>query len=201
MIEICRGVPGAEYYAQVLDVVAHHGWVMEHGRASGGRNLAVASTLGLSLRGHPEFLVFGCDADEAFRLLEPLAEAVESGSHFDESDDLDDLYPGALYGLLRFHDSTSHLPTVNALFRRTGTAPIPALQLLHHGRGRDEVCSSENRLDELVPAAVYAGSPRCSATAELIAGPAVQPEPVNAALPETSNSRASALPDSVEEGR
>jgi hypothetical protein len=118
----------------VLRLVGSHGWAVEHIASPDGERPAVTSTVGLCLRGHPEFVVFGCDALEGFILLEPLALAVEHGERFETCSELIDLYAGPeRFGLISYPDSTRHLATVNELFGQKGAAPISALLLFRSG--------------------------------------------------------------------
>ncbi|MEV6284640.1 hypothetical protein [Kribbella sp. NPDC051770] len=127
MTTICHRRPGADSARQVQDLIHDQGWVVEHL----DRRTPVTSTLGLCRRGHPEFVVLGCDALEGFRLLEPLALAVEDGLQFHGSTDLTRFYPGPEQIILVHLLTTApYLPTANKLFRREGTAPIPAFVLL-----------------------------------------------------------------------
>ncbi|WP_432949772.1 DUF4262 domain-containing protein [Kribbella sp. CA-253562] len=134
MSDIRREPPSAEYAVRVLRLIRSHGWVVEHVASPDGRRPAITSTVGLCLRGHPEFVVFGCDALEGFMLLEPLALAVESGERFDSCAELTDLYAGPeQFGLISYPNPRRHLATANELFRREGDAPIPALLLFRSG--------------------------------------------------------------------
>ncbi|ONI69622.1 hypothetical protein BWI15_23985 [Kribbella sp. ALI-6-A] len=134
MIDVRREPPSGEYADRVLRLIGSHGWTVEHIGSPDGRRPAITSTVGLCLRGHPEFVVFGCDVLEGFMLLEPLALAVENGKRFESCAELTDLSAGSeRFGLISYPNSTRHLPTVNELFRREGTAPIPALVLFRSG--------------------------------------------------------------------
>jgi hypothetical protein len=131
---IRREQPSKEYADSVLRLIRSHGWAVEHNASPDSGRPAITSTVGLCLRGHPEFVVFGCDALEGFTLLEPLALAVEHGERFETCAELSDLYAGPeRFGLISYPDSTRHLATVNELFGRTGAAPIPALLLFRSG--------------------------------------------------------------------
>jgi len=125
----CDGMTDDEYARQIEQNLATHGWTVQHIAADGDRNPSFAYTLGLSLRRHPELIIFGCAPYPAYRALEPLALAVLAGRRFDEGDDVSDLYAGRPQ-LLRLPDSTTHLYTANDMFRQPGDPPIPALQLL-----------------------------------------------------------------------
>ncbi|TDU86843.1 uncharacterized protein DUF4262 [Kribbella voronezhensis] len=125
----CDGMTDDQYARLVEQNINAHGWTVQHVEADGNRNPSFAYTLGLSLRGHPELITFGCHPYPAYRALEPLALAVLAGRRFDEGHDLSDLYAGRPE-LLRVPDSTTHLFLANDLFRRPGQPPIPALQLV-----------------------------------------------------------------------
>lgn len=125
----CDGMTGDEYARQVEQHLTTHGWMVNHVEDDGDRNPSFAYTLGLSLHGHPELIIFGCPPFPAYRALEPLALAVLAGRRFDEGDDVSDLYAGSPQ-LLRLPDSTTHLYVANDMFRQPGQPPIPALQLL-----------------------------------------------------------------------
>ncbi|WP_185444638.1 DUF4262 domain-containing protein [Kribbella qitaiheensis] len=120
---------GDEYDRRLGRDIMRHGWTVQHVDGDGDRNPSFAYTLGLSLHGHPEFIVFDCFPNPAYRALEPLAIAVLAGRRFDEGGDLSGLYVGRPQ-LLRLPDSTTHLLTANDMFRQPGGPPIRALQLL-----------------------------------------------------------------------
>ncbi|GAB3820400.1 DUF4262 domain-containing protein [Kribbella italica] len=130
MTEICYRRPDDAYPRQVAQLVRDQGWVVEHD-ARPEWPAPVTSTIGLCRRAHPEFMVFGCDAPTGLALLEPLALAVQDGHRLLDCDQPNRFYPGAeRIELIYFPLTTSYLPTVNQLFRRNGTAPIPAQLLL-----------------------------------------------------------------------
>jgi hypothetical protein len=132
--DIRRELPSRKYADSVLGLIGSHGWAVEHIASPDGERPTITSTAGLCLRGHPEFVVFGCDALEGFMLLEPLALAVEHGERFETCAELADLYAGPeRFGLISYPDSTRHLATVNELFGQKGGAPIPALLLFRSG--------------------------------------------------------------------
>lgn len=125
----CDGMTDEEFVRQIEQHLTTHGWMVNHVEADGERNPSFAYTLGLSLHGHPELIIFDCPPYPAYRALEPLALAVLAGRRFDEGDDVNDLYAGRPQ-LLRLPDSSTHLYVANDLFRRPGGPPIPALQLV-----------------------------------------------------------------------
>ncbi|MGC4942792.1 hypothetical protein [Kribbella sp. DT2] len=128
MTEICFRRPDEAYAPQVLQVVRRDGWTVEHDSRP---EWPVTSTIGLCLREHPEFMVFGRDASAGLALLEPLALAVQDGHRLHDCDEPNSFYPGAeRIELIYFPLTTTYLPTVNRLFRRDGAAPIPAQLLL-----------------------------------------------------------------------
>ncbi len=130
MTEICYRHTGKAYPQQVLQVVRSQGWAVEHDSRP-ERPAPVTSTIGLCLRGHPEIVVFGCDAPAGLALLGPLALAVQDGHRLHDCADPSRFYPGPeRVELIDFPLTTSCLPTVNQLFRRDGAAPIPAQLLL-----------------------------------------------------------------------
>lgn len=130
MTEICYRRPDKAYPLQVLQQVRNKGWAVEHD-ARPEWPAPVTSTVGLCLRGHPEFMVFGCDASAGLALLEPLALAIQDGHRLHDCDEPNHFYPGAeRIELIYFPLTTTYLPTVNQLFRRDGAAPIPAQLLL-----------------------------------------------------------------------
>jgi hypothetical protein len=131
----CDGMTDDEYARRIEQNIGTHGWTVQHVEADGDRNPSFAYTLGLSLRLHPEFIIFGCRPYPSYRALEPLAAAVLAGLRFDEGNDLSDLYAGRPE-LLRLPDSTTHLFMANELFRQPGQPPVPALQLLWPARLR-----------------------------------------------------------------
>jgi hypothetical protein len=131
MIDMCRALPDGENAQQVLDLIRSRGWAIEHLDQPDDRTPTLTSTVGLCLRGHPEFMVIGGDPLEGFALLEPLALAVDNGRRFFGADNLTGLYAGPeRIELINLMQSDRFLPTVNKLFRRAGTAPIPALLLI-----------------------------------------------------------------------
>jgi hypothetical protein len=127
MCDICGGITNPEYEQRLLSNIRQNGWTVQFIEGADHRNPAYAYTLGLSLRGHPEFITFNCHPGFVAREFQPLAEAVLSGQRFDEGDDLSELLQPRL---LRVPDSTTHLYTANTMFRRPEEPPIEALQLV-----------------------------------------------------------------------
>jgi hypothetical protein len=127
----CGGMPAEQYSRQLLDNIRTYGWTLQYVEGDGERNPAFGYTLGLSLRGHPEFIVFDPDPAWAYLGVKPLAWAVMAGAVFDEGDDLTAFFPPPERAeLLRFPDTSVLLYTANSMFRRPGDGPIPALQLV-----------------------------------------------------------------------
>ncbi|MEV5962394.1 DUF4262 domain-containing protein [Kribbella sp. NPDC051952] len=120
-----------QFSRQIEQNIQTYGWAMQYIEGDGVRNPAFGYSLGLSLYGHPELIVFDPDPCWAYRGLKPLAWAVMDGAVFDEGDDLSEFFPPPEPAeLLRFPDSATHLYTANQMFRRPGWPPIPALQLI-----------------------------------------------------------------------
>jgi hypothetical protein len=135
MCDRCGGVTHKGYTRQIEQNIQTYGWSMQYVEGDAGRNPAFAYTLGLSLQGHPEIIVFDSDPCWSYRGVKPLAWAVMGGASFDEGDDLSEFFlPPDAAELLRFPDSATHLYTANYMFRRPGHPPIPALQLLWPSR-------------------------------------------------------------------
>jgi hypothetical protein len=131
MCDRCGGVTHEQYSRQIEQNIQTYGWAMQYIEGDGVRNPAFGYSLGLSLYGHPEIIVFDPDPCWAYRGLKPLAWAVMDGAVFDEGDDLSEFFPPPEPAeLLRFPDSATHLYTANQMFRRPGWPPIPALQLI-----------------------------------------------------------------------
>lgn len=131
MCDRCGGVSDEQYARQIERNIQTYGWTMQYIEGDGGRNPAFGYTLGLSLYGHPEFIVFEAEPSYAYLGLKPLAWAVMEGAVFDEGDDLSGFFPPPHTAeLLRFPDSAHHLFTANAMFRQPGDPPIAALQLI-----------------------------------------------------------------------
>ena len=119
MCDVCGGITNDEYLQRLVDSIRMHAWTVQFIEGDDQRNPAFAYTLGLSLRGHPEFITFNCRPESVQGDLGPLVRAVLDGERFDEGDDLS-----------RFPDSTTHLYTANGMFRRAGDPPIQALQFV-----------------------------------------------------------------------
>lgn len=131
MCDQCGGVTDEQYSRRIVDNIRTYGWTLQYVDADGERNPAFGYTIGLTLRGHPEFIVFDPDPTWAYLGVKPLAWAVLGGAVFDEGDDLTAYFPPPERAeLLRFPDSSVHMFTANAMFRQPGDHPIPALQLI-----------------------------------------------------------------------
>jgi Domain of unknown function (DUF4262) len=131
MCDVCGGITNDEYLQRLVDNIRTYGWTLQFIEGDDQRSPAFAYTLGLSLRGHPEFITFNCRPESVQGDLEPLIQAVLEGERFDEGADLSRYYPAARKPeLLRFPDSTTHLYTANGMFRRAGDPPIEALQFV-----------------------------------------------------------------------
>ena len=137
MCDACGGMTDEQYSRRIEQNIQTYGWTMQYVDGDGVRNPAFGYTLGLSLYGHPEIIVFDGDPRWVYQGLKPLAWAVMDGSAFDEGDDLSAYFPPPERAeLLRFPDSATHLFTANSMFRQPGAGPIPALQLLWPTRTR-----------------------------------------------------------------
>jgi hypothetical protein len=131
MCDRCGGMTNEQYSRQLERNIQTYGWTMQYVEGDGRRNPAFGYSLGLSLYGHPEIIVFDPDPAWAYRGVQPLAVAVINGDVFDEGTDLAAYFPPPQSAaLLRFPDSATHLFTANQMFRQPGDAPIPALQLV-----------------------------------------------------------------------
>jgi hypothetical protein len=131
MCDRCAGVSDEQYSRQIKRNIQTYGWTVQYVEGDGRRNPGFGYTLGLSLRQHPEIIVFDADPAWVYLALKPLARAVLKGSVFDEGDDLTAFFsPLESAQLLRFPDSATHLYTANQLFREPGDEPLPALQLV-----------------------------------------------------------------------
>lgn len=131
MCDRCGGVTNEQVSRQIERNIQTYGWTMQYIEGDGGRNPAFGYSLGLSLYGHPEIIVFDPDPCWVYRGIKPLAWAVMAGAVFDEGDDLSDFFPPPDRAeLLRFPDSATHLYTANDMFREPDQPSIPALQLI-----------------------------------------------------------------------
>jgi hypothetical protein len=135
MCDICGGMTDDEYAMRIVDNIRTHGWTVQYVLGEDQRNPPFGYTLGLSLRGHPEFIIFNCPQDGTYKTLEPLAHAVLGGRRFDEGDDISDFYAGPEKAhLLRFPDSSTHLYTANRMLRQPGEPLVAALQVVWPSR-------------------------------------------------------------------
>jgi hypothetical protein len=131
MCDICGGMTDDDYAMRIAGNIQVHGWTVQYVLGEDRRNPPFGYTLGLSLRGHPEFIIFNCPQDGTYKTLEPLAQAVLGGRRFDEGDDLSEFYAGPEKAqLLRFPDSSTHLYAANSMFRQPGQPPVAALQVV-----------------------------------------------------------------------
>ena len=134
MCDVCGGITNEELQERLETNIRTYGWTAQYIVGEGTRNPPFAYTLGLSLCGHPELIMFNCWPDQVQRIFGPVARAVLDGQQFDEGADLSTLFPhypaAEIPRLLRMPDSSTHLYTANDMFRRPGDPPIPALQLL-----------------------------------------------------------------------
>jgi hypothetical protein len=135
MCDRCGGMTDDQYSQRLEQNILTYGWTVQFVEGDGVRNPAFGYTLGLSLRGHPEIIVFDPDPSWVYLGVKPLAWAVMDGAEFDEGDDLSAYFPPPDSAeLLRFPDSATHLFTANGMFRQPGQEPIPALQLIWPSR-------------------------------------------------------------------
>jgi hypothetical protein len=138
MCDVCGGITNEEYQQRLVTNIRTYGWTAQYVEGEGVRNPPFAYTLGLSLHQHPELIMFNCWPQQVQRFFGPLAQAVVDGQAFDEGSDLTDVFPfyppDEVPQLLRMPDSSTHLYTANDMFRPPGSPPIPALQLIWHGR-------------------------------------------------------------------
>ncbi|MGZ0146554.1 DUF4262 domain-containing protein [Kribbella sp. WER1] len=135
MRNCCGNMSGDDYARWVEDNIRTYGWTMTYIPGEGSRNPGFGYTVGLSQYQHPEIIVFESEPCYAYLSLKPLAWAVLEGTEFDEGDDLSAYFPPPhTAGLLRFPDSEIHLYLANAMYRRPGDPPVPALQLVWPSR-------------------------------------------------------------------
>ncbi len=135
MCDMCGGMTDEQYSRRLEQNILTYGWTVQFVEGDAVRNPAFGYTLGLSLRGHPEIIVFDPDPSWVYLGVKPLAWAVMDGAAFDEGDDLSAYFPPPESAeLLRFPDSATHLFTANDMFRQPGQEPIPALQLIWPSR-------------------------------------------------------------------
>lgn len=135
MCDRCGNVTHQSYQRQLEEAIQTYGWAMQYVDGDGGRNPAFAYSLGLTVQGHPEFIVFDPDACLSYRGIKPLAWAVLQGRVFDEGDDLTEFFPQPdVAELLHFPHSATHLLAANYLFGRPEHDPVPALQLIWPSR-------------------------------------------------------------------
>jgi hypothetical protein len=138
MCDVCGGITNEEYRERLVTSIRTYGWTAQFIEGDGDRNPAFAYTLGLSLRRHPELIMFNCRPEQVKRIFGPIAQAVLDGQRFDEGADLSECFPcypsAETPHLLRMPDSTTHLYTANDMFRRPGDPPVPALHVLWPSR-------------------------------------------------------------------
>ncbi|HZX08791.1 DUF4262 domain-containing protein [Kribbella sp.] len=135
MCDRCGDLTDEDYSRWLEENIQTYGWTMTYVPGDGGRNPAYGYTVGLSQYQHPEIITFESEPCYAFLSLKPLAWAVLEGTEFDEGDDLTAFFPPPQTAeLLRFPDSELHLRRANAMYRRPGQPPLPALQLVWPSR-------------------------------------------------------------------
>lgn len=131
MCDRCAGMTDEQYSRQIERNLETYGWTMQYVEGDGDRNPGFGYTIGLSLRQHPEIILFDPDPAWSYLVLKPLAWAVLEGAVFDEGDDLSAFFPPPDSAeLLRFPDPATHLLVANELFQGRGEGPLTALQLV-----------------------------------------------------------------------
>jgi uncharacterized protein DUF4262 len=127
MCATCQGITPAEYWDLLTSSILERGWFVQ---ATEDGETPLAYTVGLTMLGHPELIVFGMDPGPAEDVLAAVAEQVLAGREFTDGDDVSSLYDAhEPVVLLELPDSAVHLHRANDLYRETGGPPVPALQL------------------------------------------------------------------------
>src|SRR5215216_4675289 len=80
MCDRCGGMTDDQYSQRLEQNILTYGWTVQFVEGDGVRNPAFGYTLGLSLREHPEIIVFDPDPSWVYLGVKPLAWAVMDGA-------------------------------------------------------------------------------------------------------------------------
>ncbi|HZO67698.1 MAG TPA: DUF4262 domain-containing protein [Kribbellaceae bacterium] len=129
MCATCQGITAAEYWDLLTSSILERGWFVQATEGNDGDS-PYAYTVGLTMLGHPELVVFGMEPAPAEDVLAAVAEQVLAGREFTDGDDVSFLYDARdPVILLQLPDSSTHLHRANDLYRESAGPPVPALQL------------------------------------------------------------------------
>lgn len=137
MTEAEREARRRQYIDQFVEGVCEHGWMVQGVFPTTDEPDAApfAYTVGLALKQLPELIVFGLGHQTAGLILNDLAQRQIERGPYQPGDELADVTPDYRTRLLAVRDSSEHLTMANLIAgRRSGQAPIPALQVVFPDR-------------------------------------------------------------------
>ena len=118
-------MPGDPVLADLLRLIAEHGWAVRHvGAGAGPGEAAFSYTVGLTAMGHPEVIVTGLPFDHAQTFLNNIGADVRDGKQFAPGSSTEDLTgPGAPVFFLAVAD-TSDLTAVEQVYGKVSAVQM-----------------------------------------------------------------------------
>lgn len=100
--------PAIAYLSHITELIEEHGWAVQ-GVGGDECQPGFAYTVGLSLYGSPELILFGAPFGAATRVLDDLGARIRDGARYVHGQVLDDVIAPAPVILLDVADTTEHL--------------------------------------------------------------------------------------------